>query len=141
MWGSGSFSGTGVFIYNTYDATHAYGAITIAGSSNATLSAPLTGTYAGILMFQDRSAPTGYYNSINGNSNTTMDGAVYFKTQAVTIGGTSSGHYTDIVADSFSINGNTTFGVYDSASNTYKNDYSQLANGNPLHGGGYVFGQ
>ena len=146
IWGGGNIKGTGVTIYNTCDASHAYLAISIAGSTDDTLTAPTSGPYEGILMFQDHwsSCIPAYSvaNSFNGASNFKLDGALYFKTQALTIGGTSSWHYTSVVADSFSISGNTVFGVLDSATNTYKNDFSQLGNGNPLHfPAGYVFGQ
>ena len=52
--GSASITGSGVVFYNTRNpTTGAFGSFLLMSSS--TLSAPTTGTYAGILLFQDRS--------------------------------------------------------------------------------------
>jgi hypothetical protein len=85
---------------------------------------PTSGTYEGILFFQDRSVPVGSKGStITGASGSTFDGAIYFSTTAVAYSGSSSSDgYTIIVADTVSISGNSTLG----------DNYSSLADGDPI---------
>jgi hypothetical protein len=57
--GSGVVSGTGVMLYNTSSSYPTsggtYGSITISNSGILNLTAPTTGPYAGVVIFQDRS--------------------------------------------------------------------------------------
>ena len=55
------------------------------------LTAPDTGTYAGVLMYQDRRAAFGTSN-INGNSATTLRGSFYFPNRELVFNGTSGMH-------------------------------------------------
>jgi Flp pilus assembly protein TadG len=116
-----NISGTGVMFYNSNTS---YGPITLSGSNLANLSAPTSGTYQGILFFQDRSVPAGSKGStITGSSGSTFDGAIYFPTTAITYSGSStSDGYTIIVGDTVSIGGNSTLG----------DNYSSLADGDPI---------
>jgi Flp pilus assembly protein TadG len=52
------------------------------------LKAPDTGTYAGLMFYQDRRAGTGS-NVINGNSSSFVQGAAYFPKQNLTFNGTA----------------------------------------------------
>jgi hypothetical protein len=62
----------------------------INGGSTLNITAPTTGTYAGVLMYQDRRAPNvGQTNNINGNSVSKLQGAIYFPNQEVQFTGTS----------------------------------------------------
>ena len=61
-------TGTGVTIYNK-------GYLNIGGSSNVTLSAPTTGTYQGIVIFQSRTDSQTL--TISGNATATLTGEVY----------------------------------------------------------------
>ena len=117
-------SGTGVTFYNTGTAQYPYGAIDLAGSGQTTLSAPTSGTYEGILFFQDRSVAAGSAGStVTGGSGSTFDGAMYFSTTALSYGGNSSTDgYTIVVAYSISVSGSSTFG----------DNYSSLADGDPI---------
>jgi len=119
-----NISGTGVMFYNTGTASYPYAPISLSGSNLADLSAPTSGTYEGILFFQDRSVPVGSKGStITGSSGSTFDGAIYFSTTAVTYSGSSSSNgYTIVVADTVSIGGNSTLG----------DNYSSLADGDPI---------
>ncbi len=69
------------------------GSVTINAGARLNLTAPTTGTYAGILMYQDRRAPTStasnYQNLINGNSSSSFQGAFYFPSQQTTFNGTA----------------------------------------------------
>lgn len=69
------------------------GVVDIQGSPTINMSAMTTGTYAGILFYQDRRAQDGngqaYQNHINGSSTSTFTGAFYFPKQEVFFNGTS----------------------------------------------------
>jgi hypothetical protein len=121
--GNATMTGTGITFYNT-TGTGGYGAITLNGNSQANFSAPTSGPLAGILFFQDRSIPsTAAASTINGNSSSTFDGAIYFSTTTVTYSGNSSVNgYSILVADKIAINGNAAVG----------DNYSSLANGSPI---------
>lgn len=63
-------------------------------SSNAqaanNISAPLTGTFAGLAFYQDRRA-TGNVNKINGGSSSVISGAVYFPSDILWVNGSGGG--------------------------------------------------
>jgi hypothetical protein len=123
--GNSTMTGTGVTFYNT-TGTGGYGAITLNGNSQANFSAPTSGPLEGILFFQDRAIPgTAAGSTINGNSSSTFDGAIYFATTAVNFNGNSSANgYSIVVADKLVINGNASIG----------NNYSSLTDGSPIKG-------
>jgi Flp pilus assembly protein TadG len=62
--------------------------LVINGSATLNLSAPDIGTYAGVLMYQDRRAPYGS-SHINGNSDTAFEGAFYFPNRELVFNGTA----------------------------------------------------
>src|ERR1700733_8654036 len=121
--GNSTMTGTGVTFYNT-TGSGGYGAITLNGNSQANFSAPTSGALAGILFFQDRSIPSsGASSTINGNSASTFDGAIYFPTTLLTFNGNSSANgYSIVVANELVLNGNAALG----------SNYSSLANGSPI---------
>lgn len=59
-------------------ANAAIGGITMNGSANLNLTAPKTGPYKGLLIYQDRRAATDNSIKINGNSGSYIEGAFYF---------------------------------------------------------------
>jgi Flp pilus assembly protein TadG len=59
------------------------------GGATVNLSAPTTGTYAGVLIYQDRRALDSGTNKINGNSSSKYQGAIYMPTQEVEFSGTA----------------------------------------------------
>jgi len=69
------------------------GNVNINGGANLNLSAPSTGTYKGIIIYQDRRAQDGtnanQQNTLNGNSSSFFQGAFYFPSQQVTYNGTA----------------------------------------------------
>jgi len=123
--GNSTMSGSGVTFYNT-TGSGGYGAITLNGNSQANFSAPTSGSLAGILFFQDRSIPAGAAGStINGNSSSTFDGAIYFATTTVNFNGNSSANgYSILVADKLVLNGNSSLG----------SNYTSLTGGSPIKG-------
>jgi hypothetical protein len=118
-------TGTGVTFYNT-TGSGGYAAIVLNGSATVNLSAPTSGTLAGILFFQDRSIPGSAAGStITGNSSSTFDGAIYFATTALSFGGNSSvSGYSIVVANQLTLSGNASIG----------NNYSSLTGGSPIKG-------
>ena len=58
------------------------------GGAQVNLTAPATGTYAGVLMYQDRRAPMGS-SQVNGNSSSSFQGGFYFPSQQLTFNGTT----------------------------------------------------
>ena len=80
-------TGTGVTIVMTGTGS-AVGSMTINGSATLNMSAPTSGDYEGILMYQDRDAPSGT-NKINGGSTNNLVGSLYFPNQAVEFSGNS----------------------------------------------------
>ena len=108
--------GTGLTFYLTGNASFTWN-----GGSALSFVAPTTGSYAGILVFQD-SADTAA-DTINGNNNTVIQGAVYTPKAALTVNGNGpTAAYTILVADKVTFNGTTTF----------NDNYSTLPNGSPI---------
>ena len=120
-------SGDGVMFYNTFGSTDqgtfSYNQINIAANSTVSLKAPNTGTYAGILFFEDRSAPA-RTDTYGGGSTAVYQGTIYAKKALVKLFGNSSvdAKYTIIVADAINLVGTTGL----------NNDYSLLPNGSPI---------
>jgi hypothetical protein len=71
--------------------TATIGGVDINGSAQLNVAAPDSGTFKGILFYQDRRAPksTTAVHKINGNSFSTFSGAFYFPNQQLQVNGTS----------------------------------------------------
>jgi len=115
-----SVSGSGVTIYNTSSSgwgcasSYNYTPVTISGQVTANLSAPTTGSLAGILFFGNRTGcptPGACQDQINGGSTAILNGALYFKSDQLTITGSNASGYMMLVADKIYINGNSNFGT------------------------------
>jgi len=123
--GNATITGTNVFFYVT-GTPSTYKGVTITGNLAQSLTAPTSGTYAGILFFQDRSitgtTASNNSNKIYGNSSSVYTGALYFPTTALTYVGNTSATYTILVADTISFTGNTTLGA----------NYTSLPSGSPI---------
>jgi hypothetical protein len=112
--GGASVTGVGVTIFLTGSGTD-YAQVTINGGGTINISAPTSGTYKGIVFFQDRNAPvaaTGAQNKFNGDSNTDIRGVIYIPKQKTEwAGGNSSGPgCTKIVALKIEFTGNSSVG-------------------------------
>ena len=120
-------SSGGVTIYLTGPQALDKG-VNITGAVSGSLTAPTSGSLEGILFFQDptisASTANANPNVINGATSSTINGALYFPTTALTYNGASGGGYTVIVADTITFNG--------ASSTTVSNNYSSLANGSPI---------
>jgi hypothetical protein len=125
--------GSGVFFYNTYNSTKSYDPIQFNANSDVQISAATTGTYAGVLFFQDRSccASTMPTESFQGGATSFFEGIIYTPKSLVEFAGNPSldiAHYTIVVARRFAVQG----------TGTMNNDFSNLPGGNPLKQVGLV---
>ncbi len=83
----------------------------IAGGATVTLSAPTTGTYAGILMYQDRNTAPGVTHKLAGGSTMDLDGIVYTPSTHVEFAGGAAADSSSImiIADTVDFKGGDTF--------------------------------
>jgi Putative Flp pilus-assembly TadE/G-like len=117
--GGDTVSGNGVTFY------FSSGSLTMNGSSQANLIAPTTGTYAGILYFQNQSDSSEMI--LNGSTSSAFQGALYLPDANLTINGSgNTAAYTILDAYSLTMNGGVNF--------TIGNDYSSLPGGSPAKG-------
>lgn len=116
--GGDTVSGSGVTLYFTNS-----GSLTMNGNSHMAFSAPTSGTYAGILYFQDRSDSTAVI--INGDTTSSWQGAIYASDAQLTLNGNGNvAAYSFLVVNTLIENGHDTFRL--------GNDYSSLTNGSPI---------
>jgi hypothetical protein len=109
--GNASMRGTGV----TLDLL---GSSNLTGNITLDLTAPTSGTYNGILIYQPSSNANSL--SLTGNAGSTLEGIIYAPAAAVTFTGNSSTNiYTDFVVGSLTLTGNAGF-----------NDYAAIAGNN-----------
>jgi len=91
-----SCTGCTIILTNSDSGSAPIGTVDIAGGAQINMSAPSTGTYDGILFYQDRRATVSdtIVNKINGNSSSLMEGAFYFPNQQLQINGTAGLDFT-----------------------------------------------
>ena len=104
-------TGIGVMIYNTNTTgtESNWLHIKIAGTVEATLKAPSTGYYKGILFFNDRDFPnTPPGAMVVGTSTSTFEGVLYFPSVHLKYAGTSeSGAWTMLISNTLEVEGNS----------------------------------
>jgi hypothetical protein len=98
---------TGVMFFLTGGAT-----VNIAGTANVRLSAPTSGTYAGILIFVDRDDPSATH-IFNGDSTSFFEGAIYAQSGHIEFAGSGAvgGGCTQIVAATIEFTGDANIGT------------------------------
>jgi hypothetical protein len=106
------------------------GSARINGTGTVQFFAPTTGTYAGILFYQDPNDASAA--TINGTSSSIFQGALYFPSASLDFSGTagstsfnSGAAYTIIVSDALVVNGTATVNI--------NSDFSSLPGGSPIH--------
>ena len=101
-------TGTGVMIYNTKSSTGTYGSVTLSGNGAISLTAPTTGTYAGILIFQDRNNAKAL--TFSGNAMQGMAGTIYAPAAQLAESGNaqigSTSNPVSIIVDTLTLSGN-----------------------------------
>lgn len=109
--GSSNVYGSGVMFYNTAATGYTFGAISIAGGTRSSLSSPTSGTYQGILFYQDRAISSNVQNSIAGGSDLSISGTIYMPTGLLSFaGGTNSSPLTSaIVCKKLNVSGGAYF--------------------------------
>ncbi|WP_126173711.1 pilus assembly protein TadG-related protein [Altericroceibacterium xinjiangense] len=112
--GGASLTGTGVTLFFTEGAVpDDYATIRINGGAVIDLTAPTSGPTAGVVLYQDRNAPAGGDNRLNGGSEQKFGGAVYFPSQTINFNGGSettsgaSGGCTQLIASQLAFSGNS----------------------------------
>ncbi|MGO8953207.1 MAG: pilus assembly protein TadG-related protein [Rhodomicrobium sp.] len=80
--GGAKVTGSGVTIVLTQNIG-GYATVTIGNGASVTLSAPASGSLAGILFFADRNSPNSSVNNFIGGASETFTGALYLPTQQV----------------------------------------------------------
>jgi len=100
-------NGTGVTFFLTGGGT-----LNIAGTASVQLSAPTSGTYAGILFFVDPDDPNATH-IINGDSTSFFEGAIYAPSGHVEVAGSGSvgGGCTQVVANTIEFTGDAGMGT------------------------------
>ena len=123
-------TGTGVTIYNTCStpgycgSSSDYAPFSLSGNSLITLAAPLTGSYAGILLMEDRSIPANTYaDTLGGGSTAVYTGTIYAPKSNVTLyGNAATSNYTVLVCYRLSMVGTT----------AVNSNYAGLPGGSPI---------
>ncbi len=104
--GGSSISGTGVTFYFPVG-----GSLSLSNGIDFALSAPTTGTYNGILFYEDRS--NSIAATVEGGAKSTLQGILYFPAANVTMeNGSSTGTYASIVAGSLTFAGGAKLNNY-----------------------------
>jgi hypothetical protein len=104
--GGTTSTGSGVMFYLTGNTTYPYASVNMSNGANVTLSAPTSGTYLGVLFFQNRAITSSSNATFTGGANMLLTGSLYFPTTDVAFSnGTSTTAYTAIVAYEVSIAG------------------------------------
>lgn len=112
-----TLTGTGVTFYNTCSSSpcnggsSGYQPISISGNLTATLSAPTSGSYTGILFYEDPTISTTASDKFTGNSSLNLTGVLYFQKSSLTFpgGSSSSSGSTMIVADTVTFSGGSSY--------------------------------
>lgn len=123
MNGGVNATGNGVTFY------FSSGSLTMNGSSHASLVAPTTGTYAGVLFYQNPANTSSMI--LNGDTTSKFQGALYIPAAGLTLnGGANLAAYTIVDAASIIVNSGVHFNL--------GADYSSLPGGSPVKGGSAV---
>jgi hypothetical protein len=117
-----TISGTGVMLYFKDNCS-----VSFTGNVNATLSAPTTGQYQGVLMYQDRADTTA--SSLTGGSGQALDGILYFPDALLHYAGGSSSNINapsaTIIAYNLSLDGSSY--IWNAGTSVYLNTFSGYA--------------
>lgn len=112
LTGQATLTGTDVTIYLT-----SAGSVSVEGQATLDLTAPTSGTYNGILFYQD--AGNSSTAKFAGGSDSTLTGILYFPdAQVELVGGTSSSSSVSVIASSMKFAGNDSMNNYADANSS-----------------------
>jgi Flp pilus assembly protein TadG len=111
--GGATLTGSGVTLVFTSSNGTKYAAAKINGNSTINLTAPTTGTTAGIVIFGDRGMPSTTSLKLNGGSTQYFGGAVYVPAGSIDYAGgaSTSTSCTQIIADTVTFSGNSNVAI------------------------------
>ncbi len=115
--GSGTVNGTGVTFFLTGQNGYTAAGMTLSGASQTNLSAPTSGTYQGVLFYQDRSVTYAAGNNQGGSAGLNATGTFYFPTTSLTLSGAVSESKIALIVSTLTINGSSAF--QEDSSGTY----------------------
>ena len=104
---NGTLSGSGVTIFLTGNVT----GISINGNMTVTLSAPTSGTYEGLVIYQDRNVTSPPTHTLNGGSSMNFAGSIYLPTSDVRYSGGNGSVASALIANTITFTGGTNFGT------------------------------
>ena len=106
--GNATITGSGVTLVFTGSGNN-WGSANIGSNANVSLTAPTSGTTAGIVIYADRNMPVGTAFSLTGGGTQNFGGAIYVPKAALSFSGGNgtSTSCTKIVADTISFSGNS----------------------------------
>jgi Flp pilus assembly protein TadG len=118
--GGATLTGDGVTLVFTSSTGSNYATATINGGATVNLSAPTTGSTAGIVMFGDHNAPVGTSYKFNGGASQVLRGAIYVPEGAAQYAGgaNDSKACTQLVANTITFTGNANFAINCSGTGT-----------------------
>jgi hypothetical protein len=103
--GNTTLSGSNVTFYIEKTASMGFN-----GNVSVNFSAPTSGAYSGVLFFGDRLTPAATVQKLNGGSNSSFNGAIYFPSASLNYTGNSKslGGCTQLIANTITFEGNST---------------------------------
>jgi hypothetical protein len=106
--GNATIIGNNVTLVFTSTSSN-WGSATLSSNANVTLTAPTTGSTAGIVIYGDRNMPTGTSFNLTGGGTQNLAGAIYLPKADLSFSGGdgTSTTCTQIIADTISVVGNT----------------------------------
>jgi hypothetical protein len=108
MSGHAKLSGAGVTIFNTAQG-YDFGPVNVAGGADVHLAAPDSGTYKGILFFQDRNLASPPESHFVGGSTMHLNGSVYYPSGGIRFAGGGDSDFTALLARTVIFTGNSSF--------------------------------
>lgn len=112
--GGAIIRGTGVTFVLTSSTGSGYASLTVNGGADVNLTAPTSGPTAGLVFYQDRRAPSGVDDILNGGVTQVYRGALYFPNQRVLVNGgaaVTSDTCTELIAARVEFNGNSNYAM------------------------------
>ncbi len=98
-----------VTIFLTGNSTWPAAGMQLSGNSTTTLSAPSSGTYQGVLFYQDRNVTYTTGNAQGGSAHLNATGSFYFPTTAVSLSGAVAASKIAMICSTLSITGSASF--------------------------------